>query len=162
MNNLKTSNLSILAIPTYYLLALFPHAYALNVATGGKPTKWDNRCPRSTTLKAQLKETLSESDFARYERSEACSANLYENLPLFASAVILGNMAGLKKEGWNGLNAFAGMYLGVRAIYTLAYIGIDHNKLSALRTGLWTASWVLCFRIFGQAAKALGSKSVSL
>jgi len=121
MNTLKPSNLSILAIPTYFVLAFFPHVYALDVATSGKPTQWDYSNPRSATLKAHLKETLSESDFARYERSKACSDNLYENLPLFASAVIVGNMAGLKKEGWGGLNAFAGMYLGLRAIYALAY-----------------------------------------
>jgi uncharacterized MAPEG superfamily protein len=157
MNILKTSNLSILGIPAYFLLAFFPHVYALNVATGGEPMKWEYSNPRSISLKAHLKERLSDSDFACYERSKACSANLYENMPLFASAVIVGNMAGLKKEGWGGLNAFVGMYLGVRAIYALAYIGISNNKLSPLRTWLWTASWALCFRIFWQAAKNMGS-----
>jgi uncharacterized MAPEG superfamily protein len=160
MDTLKTSNLSILAIPTYFILAFAPHVYALNIATSGKARDWRHCNPRSATLKTQLKETLSDSDFELFERSEASSANLYENLPLFASAVIVGNMAGLKKEGWGGLNAFAGMYLGVRAIYALVYIGTSKNKFSPLRTWLWAASWVLCFRIFGQAAKRLGGKGI--
>lgn len=61
--------------------------------------------PSLNNPKAHLKETLSESEFARYERSEACSANIYEDPPLFVSAVIAGNMAGLKKEGSNGSNS---------------------------------------------------------
>lgn len=162
MESLRTSNLSLLAIPTYYILSNLPHAYALNVATKGQPLEWDNRCPRSTKLKADLQSKLSEEQFARYERAEACSANLYENLPLFASAIIVGNMAGLKKDGWAGLNAFVGAYLGLRAAYAVAYIGIGDNKLSYLRSGLWVASFSLCFRVFGEAARVLGSKGVSL
>lgn len=162
MDTLKTSNLSLLAIPAYYLLSNIPHGYALNVATNGRPLEWDNRCPRSTKLKAELQSKLSEEQYARYERAEACSANLYENLPLFASAVIVGNMVGLKKEGWGGLNAFVGAYLGLRAAYTLAYIGIGDNKMSYIRTGLWVASFSLCFRVFRLAARALGTKGVSL
>ena len=158
MDTLKASNLSLLAIPAYYVLSFLPHAYALNIATKGHPEKWDNTCPRSTTLKEKIKSQLSPAEFARYERAEACSANLYENLPLFASAIIVGNMAGLNREGWEGLNTFAAAYLGVRAIYVLAYIGIGSSAPSYIRSGLWGASIALCFRVFVQASKVLGVK----
>lgn len=72
---LNTHNLSILAIPAYYVLSVLPHSYALNVATGGQITKWDNRNPRSSTLKSKLKDRLSAEEFAKYERLEACHAN---------------------------------------------------------------------------------------
>jgi uncharacterized MAPEG superfamily protein len=160
MDMLKTSNLSLLAIPAYYVLSVLPHAYALTVATKGHPEQWDNTCPRSVTLKEKIKSQLSPAEYARYERAEACSANLYENLPLFASAIIVGNMAGLKREGWEGLNGFAGAYLGLRIAYTLAYIGIGSSAPSYIRSGLWVASFSLCFRVFAQAAKVLGVKGI--
>lgn len=72
---LDTHNLSILAIPAYYVLSVLPHSYALNVATQGQLTKWDNRNPRSSDLKAKLKERLPAEEFAKYERLEACHAN---------------------------------------------------------------------------------------
>lgn len=72
---LDTYNPSILAIPTYYVLSVLPHSYALNVATQGELSKWDNRNPRSSTMKAKLKERLPAEIFAKYERLEACHAN---------------------------------------------------------------------------------------
>lgn len=68
-------NASVLAIPAYVILSILPHSYALNVATRGDLTKWDNRNPRSTTMKAKLKERLDAETYAKYERLEACHAN---------------------------------------------------------------------------------------
>lgn len=161
METLKTSNLSILAIPAYYILSFLPHAYGVNVATRGKTSEWENRSPRSKSLKERLQSTLTTEEYRRYERAEASSANLYENMPLFASAVIVGNMAGLKQEGLSGMNGFAAAYLGLRAAYALAYIGIDDNSLSYIRSGLWVASWSLCFRVFVLAAKVLANKGAT-
>jgi predicted nucleic acid-binding Zn-ribbon protein len=72
---LNNYNPSILAIPAYLVLSIIPHSYALNVATRGELTKWDNRNPRSTTMKAKLKERLDDETYAKYERLEACHAN---------------------------------------------------------------------------------------
>lgn len=95
-STLGTYNPSILAIPAFYILSVFPHSYALYAATQGKLSNWDNRNPRSTDMKAKLKDRLDAETYAKYERAEACHANGMENLPLFATAVVLGNMAGLK------------------------------------------------------------------
>lgn len=111
---LDTQNPSILAIPAYYILSVLPHSYALAVASQGKLSNFDNRCPRSSTLKSKLKDRLDPETFAKYERAEACHANGMENLPLFATAVILGNMAGIKKEGFGGLTGFAASFLAIR------------------------------------------------
>jgi hypothetical protein len=72
---LDTHNLSILAIPAYYILSVLPHSYALNVATQGQLGKWDNRNPRSSVMKGKLKERLPAEEFDKYERLEACHAN---------------------------------------------------------------------------------------
>ncbi|KAF2463192.1 uncharacterized protein BDR25DRAFT_307939 [Lindgomyces ingoldianus] len=149
-------NSSILALPAYHILSFLPHAYAEYVATQGNLLKWDNRNPRSTTLKANLKERLDADTFATFERAEACHANGMENLPLFATAVILGNVAGLKKEGLGGMNGFAGLYLALRLAYTSVYLTHTTQGPTLLRSGLWIASVGLCFRVIFKAAKALG------
>lgn len=78
---LDTYNPSILAIPAYYILSVLPHSYAINVASQGQLSKWDNRNPRSSDLKAKLKERLPAGAFAKYERLEACHANGMEVNP---------------------------------------------------------------------------------
>lgn len=153
-------NPSILAIPVYHILSVLPHSYALNVATKGELTKWDNRNPRSTTMKAKLKDRLDDDSFSLYERLEACHANGMENLPLFATSIILGNLAGLKKEGIGGMTGFAATFLAVRLAYTAVYIGNTTQGPTLLRSGLWVTGVGLCFRIIFKAAKALGGGKV--
>jgi uncharacterized MAPEG superfamily protein len=80
-----------------------------------------------------------------------------ENLPLFAATVILGNLAGLKKDGVHGMTGFVGFYLALRLAYTGVYIGTDTQGPTSVRTGLWMASVGLCFRVIFEAAKALGA-----
>jgi uncharacterized MAPEG superfamily protein len=153
---IDTYNPSILAIPAYYMLSFLPHVYAIQLATNGKALTWDNRNPRSTALKAKLKETLSADTYAAYERAEACHANGMENLPLFATAIILGNVAGLKRDGKHGLAGFAGLFLAIRVAYTACYLGTNTNGLTLVRSGLWATGSVLCVRVMLKAAKALG------
>jgi uncharacterized MAPEG superfamily protein len=130
-------------------------------ATNGNLLKWDNRNPRSTTLKSSLQSSLPEDQFARYERAEAASANAMENVPLFASAVIVGNLAGLKKDGFDGLNAFVATWFGLRIAHTASYIWLaDRKELSLVRSGLWISTLVVSFRVFWKAAKALGTAGI--
>ncbi|KAF2034920.1 hypothetical protein EK21DRAFT_107550 [Setomelanomma holmii] len=157
---LDTYNPSILAIPAYYILSLLPHSYAINVASQGQLKKWDNRNPRSSDMKAKLKERLPAETFAKYERLEACHANGMENLPLFATAVVLGNLAGLKKQGLDGLNGFAALFLAIRVVYTGVYATHQTQGPTAIRGGLWMAGVALCLRTIFRAARALGGDRV--
>ncbi|OCK82655.1 hypothetical protein K432DRAFT_380267 [Lepidopterella palustris CBS 459.81] len=103
-NTVHAHNPSILAIPVYLLLSFILHLYAIYIATNGKPLNWDNGNPRSTTLYSNLQELPD--TFAAYEHAEACHANGMENLPLFVSAGILGNMGSRQgDEGfWEALH----------------------------------------------------------
>jgi uncharacterized MAPEG superfamily protein len=151
-----TYNPSILAIPVVHLLSILPHSYALGVATRGQVSLWDNRNPRSSTMKEKLKQRLTAEEFARFERLEACHANGMENLPIFAAAVILGNMAGLKKDGWGGMTGFAATFLAIRLAYTAVYVTHTTQGPTLIRSGLWMAGVGLCWRIMFKAARALG------
>jgi hypothetical protein len=79
---LNAYNASILAIPAYWVLSMLPHGLAIRAATEGQLKRWDNRNPRSSDLKAKLKQRLPAEAFARYERLEACHANGMEVLYL--------------------------------------------------------------------------------
>ncbi|KAJ4323056.1 hypothetical protein N0V94_002080 [Neodidymelliopsis sp. IMI 364377] len=154
MSSFDTYNPSVLAIPAYFVLSMIPHGWAINVASQGKIGTWDNRNPRNTDMKAKLKARLPAETYAKYERLEACHANSMESMPLFTTAIILGNVAGMKED----LTKFAAYFLTVRFAYMIVYATHTTQGPTALRTGLWYASFALCFRTLFQAAKAMGGR----
>jgi uncharacterized MAPEG superfamily protein len=143
-------NFSILSIPVYYAFSFLPHAYAIRVATQGRAWKWDNRNPRSSALKADLRSKLDQKTFALYERAEAASSNAYENMPLFTAAVLIGHVMRLDKKY---LNNFALQFLLVRAAHTISYVSTSKQKWTFLRTFLYIWSVGLCIRVIVRAAK---------
>lgn len=149
-----TYNPSILSIPAYFVLAMIPHGWAIKVASQGRISTWDNRNPRNTDLKAKLKARLPAETYAKYERLEACHANSIESFPLFTAAIVLGNIAGLKKAE---LTSFAAWFLVVRITYMAVYASHKTQGLAALRTGIWYVGVGLCFKAIIQAAKAMGT-----
>ncbi|KAL9073928.1 MAG: hypothetical protein Q9161_002550 [Pseudevernia consocians] len=93
---MATSNYSIYAIPAFYILALVPQFYStvlIHRATNGR---FDNVNPRGASFSETCKKSLDRASLGRFERSKAAHVNALENLPLFASAVICANMAGLE------------------------------------------------------------------
>ena len=64
-----------------------------------------------------------------------------ENLPVFAVALLMGHLARLE-----GLNLFAGGYLGLRVLYTGVYLRTETKRWSFLRSGVWGVGsvWALC------------------
>jgi uncharacterized MAPEG superfamily protein len=76
-------------------------------------------------------------------------------MPLFASAIIVSNMAKLPVEGLTGINGFAGTYLLLRIAYNYVYVNATRNKTSYIRTLLFVTSTLLCWRQFALAAYAL-------
>lgn len=153
---LETYNPSVLSIPAYFFLAMFPHGWAINVASQGRISTWDNRNPRNSDLKAKLKARLPAETYAKYERLEACHANSMESFPLFTAAIVLGNMAGLRK---GELTGFAAWFLVVRLAYMAVYANTETRRLTLLRTGIWYVGVGLCFKTIVQAAKAMGSRA---
>lgn len=153
---LESYNPSILSIPAYFILAMLPHGWAINVASQGKLSTWDNRNPRNTDLKAKLKARLPPETYAKYERLEACHANSMESFPLFTAAIVLGNVAGLGKEE---LTRFAAWFLVVRTVYMLVYAAHRTQGMALARTGVWYVGIGLCFKTILQAARAMSRRA---
>lgn len=100
---MTTSNYSIYAIPAFYILALVPYFYAGALLNRGTNGRVDNANPRGTSFSEITQKSLDKASLSRLERTKAAHANALENLPLFASAVICANMAGLDKGTLNSV-----------------------------------------------------------
>jgi uncharacterized MAPEG superfamily protein len=109
-------------VPAAWVLALAPHIYA--TALGGK--KFDNTCPRTYTSSLKEDQTLDKKTKDRIVRAEGAQQNAFENIGLFAAAVLAGNFAGL---GNRELNFWTGGYLFSRVIYTALYVGNDTESI---------------------------------
>ncbi|KAK9239630.1 hypothetical protein V1525DRAFT_29623 [Lipomyces kononenkoae] len=149
MSFLPAQNYSLFALPAYYILSLYPHVYALNLIRAATNGQWDNANPRSTLWDETMKRIVPKETYACFERAEGAHKNGMENFPLFATALVLGTVAELPSQT---MNAFAGMFLIVRALYTAAYINIKRGKISLVRTALFGLGMGLCISSIGMAA----------
>ncbi|MCJ1290238.1 hypothetical protein MMC34_001774 [Xylographa carneopallida] len=147
-----TTNYSIYAIPAFWLLSLLPHNYAIYTITAANNGNWDNSNPRSSNWDKKLQSTVPAECFKRYERAEAAHKNGMENLALFATAIVLGNMAALESET---LNTMAGAVLALRSLYNVVYVTVGDPRKSFARTGIWAASVGCCFYLIVRAGNFL-------
>ena len=116
---MATSNYSIYAIPAFYLLALVPQFYStilVNRATNGR---FDNVNPRGAAFSETCKKSFDKATLGRFERARAAHTNALENLPLFASAVICANMAGLETGMVNAVRILLYLVLHSEIVTTL-------------------------------------------
>ncbi|KAK9388139.1 hypothetical protein V1515DRAFT_599756 [Lipomyces mesembrius] len=149
MSFLPTSNYSLFALPVYYVLSLYPHAYAVKLIKAATNGQWDNANPKSTLWDETMKRIVPKETYSCFQRAEAAHKNGMENFPLFATALVLGTLVKLPSQT---MNVFAGTFLIVRALYTAAYINIKRGKISFMRSALWGLGLVLCISIIGMAA----------
>ncbi|KAL6703790.1 hypothetical protein ACN47E_009089 [Coniothyrium glycines] len=148
-------NYSLYSIPVYWVLALYPHAYAVSLIRNSNNKQWDNTNPRSTDTNEQYKKSVPADTYARFERAEAAHKNGLENAPFFIGAVLAGNYAGLRSTT---LNAVTGTYVCLRVLYNVLYINTTTQKASRLRSVTWVSSFVLLFGTYIAAGKSLAAR----
>jgi uncharacterized MAPEG superfamily protein len=127
-------NLSLFAIPAYWILTMLPHNYAIAIMRKANNGRWNNASPRSSKWDATLRESTPADVYARYERAEAAHKNGMENFPIFAGAILAGNIAKLDTLT---LNAFVAAYLCSRVAYTVIYVSVNSHRYSLYRTAIW-------------------------
>ncbi|MCJ1470996.1 hypothetical protein MMC07_009644 [Pseudocyphellaria aurata] len=150
------TNYSIYAIPACFIVSLLPHEYAIYIIKAANNGRWDNANPRSPAWNEKIQKSVPAAIFGKYERAEAAHKNGMENLALFSTTIILGNVAALPAST---LNTVAGLYLAMRVIYTLAYINTVSVKYSFVRTAVWASSTLLCFYQIIRAGNVFASRS---
>ncbi|KAL7422014.1 hypothetical protein Q5752_003787 [Cryptotrichosporon argae] len=146
------NNLSFYAIPAAWTLAIAPHFYAISLFNKERApgtSGFDFSFPRRSI--AGVKDAkLSPATQDRYLRAEAANDNGFVNLPLFAAAVVAGNLARLPARA---LNTAAGIYLVSRAAYNLLYIYGTNNALGLARSAAWLTGVVANFYLFAKAGQ---------
>ncbi|GAA5914379.1 MAPEG family protein [Sporobolomyces salmoneus] len=127
-----TTNYSFYAVPAMWVLSITPHFYGALYLTSKSHDlpKFDNVSPRDFLRKVQNQEKQS-AVVQKYLRAEAAQQNSFEQWGIFASAVVVGNMARLPTKY---MNLFAGGYLLSRALYNILYINTTSKVWSNLRS----------------------------
>ena len=134
-----TPNYSIYALPAFYGMALVPLFYGNSIvmkATGGRI---DFANPRGAATQENYRKSCDAATYATIERCKAAHNNAMENMPLFFAAVIVANMAGLDT---GVMNFQCGLFLALRAVYTVLYIGVSNQNFALVRSVTWMTSVV--------------------
>ncbi|KAK4570420.1 hypothetical protein LTR86_002500 [Recurvomyces mirabilis] len=153
--NLARDNISFYLIPAAWTIALLPRAFAAKTYSDcGKA--YNNLQPRDFTNDVHSDQALDKKTRGRIVRAEAAQANSFENLPLFAAAVVAGNAAGLDVAT---LNYCALAYVTSRFAYNHIYIFQDLVP-APVRTVAWFAGVCSCFTLFIQAGWKYNSRTI--
>ncbi|KAK9324805.1 hypothetical protein V1517DRAFT_29853 [Lipomyces orientalis] len=148
----SSQNYSLFALPVYYFVSVYPHAYAINLIKAATNGKWDNANPGSAAWTATMQRIVPKETYARFQRAEAAHKNGMENFAIFATALVLGTLAQLPNKS---MNAAAVVYLISRALYNSAYINIGNGKASYIRSLLWAVGMGICMWVIGVAANKI-------
>ncbi|KAF2430677.1 hypothetical protein EJ08DRAFT_633411 [Tothia fuscella] len=143
-----TRNYSLYTIPLAWALAIAPHMYAASL--GG--SKFDNTAPRTYTSSLKEDQTLDKATKDKIIRAEGAQSNGFENLPLFAAAVVAGNVA--KLDNWS-LNALSGGYLISRVVYNVLYVNNTTEGTANARSVSYLSGIGILFTLFIKSGNAL-------
>jgi uncharacterized MAPEG superfamily protein len=94
---------------------------------------------------------------AMIHRCEGAQVNGFENLGLFAAAVLAGNFAGLPAET---LNLLSGGYLASRALYNLIYITHTTEAMAKARTLTYFSGIGLIMTLFVKSGNILRERTL--
>jgi len=93
----------------------------------------------------------------RISRAEGAQQNGFENLALFAAAVVAGNAAGLAHST---LNLLSGGYLFSRVVYNYIYITNETQAAANARSGVYVGGVALIMTLFIKAGNALAERKI--
>lgn len=160
--------MALLAVPAAWICAITPHFYAASLTlTKNDLALFDNVAPRAFLAKTQAQEKQS-ANVAHYLRAEAASANGFEQIGLFASAVVLGTLVGIPTQE---MNVFAAGWIASRVTYNVSrfalttkltiqilYISTTSTIPSFARSVVFVGGVVACLSVFVKSATLLSLK----
>ncbi|TVY80324.1 hypothetical protein LSUE1_G004278 [Lachnellula suecica] len=149
-----TRNFSLYAIPVAWVLAFAPHAYAASASK-----VFDNRSPRTYVKTLEADQTIDKATKDLIIRCEGAQSNGFENLGLFASAVVAANLAGLPAQT---LNMLSGAYLVSRVAYNYLYMTNTSQSAATLRSVVFVSGVGLCWTMFIKSANILKDSAANI
>src|SRR5712671_5430955 len=94
---------------------------------------------------------------AMIHRSEGAQKNGFENLGLFAAAVVAGNIAGLPAET---LNLLSGGYLASRVLYNYVYITHTSQAMANVRSLTYLSGIGMIMTLFVKSGNAIRERTL--
>ncbi|UZJ54282.1 hypothetical protein CBS101457_003602 [Exobasidium rhododendri] len=151
-----TPNLSVFSLPITLFIAALPHWYTIYIAESNKiQGGWSNENPRAFVARLNSKAASGKKLNATEEmilRGQSAQQNGFEWFPVWAAAVILGNMAKLPKDS---LNTMTLIHLALRLLYYYIYVTVGDRKTSYIRTAVFQIGLIPAITIMFKAAHAL-------
>ncbi|KAI0121153.1 hypothetical protein BJ170DRAFT_600160 [Xylariales sp. AK1849] len=144
-----TRNFSLYTIPAAWVLCIAPHAYAASLG------KFDNKNPRTYTREIESQPSIDKATKATIVRAEGAQQNGFENIGLFAAAVVIGNVA--KLDNWS-LNALSAGYLASRVVYNILYIRGTTDALSNARSVSFLTGIGIIWTLFIKSGNVLKNR----
>ncbi|KAF7984259.1 hypothetical protein HWV62_16098 [Athelia sp. TMB] len=124
-----STNYSILAIPGAWILTLSPHIFSVVLLAKNAPW-FDAANPRHALNElVPTDKTDAKTRAIRLQilRGKAAEANGFENLSVFAGAILAANFAGVPVSTLNTLSV---AYLASRVLYNIIYVVSRALKVS--------------------------------
>ncbi|BGP03324.1 hypothetical protein NBRC10513v2_007055 [Rhodotorula toruloides] len=148
MSTLSAYNYSLLSVPAVWVLGISTHWHAILLSARSKEIpKFDNVAPRQFCAKvAEL--TKASKDAREFLRTEAAQQNIFENIALYAAAVVVGNVARLPVSY---MNKVALGVLASRLAFVICYVKTEQEKYTPLRSLAYLASTLLTLGVFVKA-----------
>lgn len=143
-----TTNISLYTIPFAWALCLAPHVYATKLSS----RQFDNRTPRLLNKIVTDDQSIDSPTKDRIIRAESAQQNGFENVGLFAAAVVAGNIARLDNTWLNGLSVG---YVISRLVYNLVYINNTTPTLATTRTCVFISGMGMIWTLFILAGNEL-------
>ena len=152
-----SNNISLYTIPAAWVASLAPHVYSHLLYQKVSSRHTDNRQPRSMVKTVAESQGIDAATKGRIIRADAAHQNSTENLPLFAAAVVAGNMARLDTS-W--LNVLSVGYVLSRVVYNLLYINNTTAVLARARSLVFVSGAVMVCTLFTMAGNKLRSLQI--
>lgn len=150
----NTPNFSLYTVPVAWVLCLAPHIYAAKLYEKATSRQFDTREPRSLIKTVAENQSVDSTTRGRIIRADSAQLNGFENLGLFAAAVVAGNMARLD-NGW--LNMMSAGYVLSRLVYNLIYINNTTAALARTRSLVYISGITMIWTLFIMAGNKLWS-----
>lgn len=145
-------NISTYTVLAAWVVSILPHIYATQLYQKATSRSFDNRQPRNLIQIVSANQAIDSATKGRIIRAEMAQQNGFENVPLFAAAVVAANMAQLDT---GSLNVLTAGYVLSRVVYNVVYINNTTGGLAMARTAVFTGGLAIIWTLFTMAGNKL-------
>lgn len=147
-----TRNFSLYTIPAMWVVSFAPHFYAARLYESATKKSFPITAPRTLITKLDADQSLDNATKSKIIRAEGAQSNGFENIGIFAAAVVAGNVANV--DNW-WLNTLSMGYLASRVVYNLIYLNNESERAGHTRSVVFVSGIGMIFTLFIKAGNKM-------